>query len=878
MFSMNAQTIYYEDFRYENEGRGFTVQKVALGGQTAGDVGKRVSDIVDASDSNPVYDESSRPTNRIPNGTARDQKTIAFKNTSGADATLANHEIEAWALMTNQDLSTANSPKVSFWTQQREVIGSGSSITVWVSQNYTHGSAPNTATWTNETGNITGAIATTGVSEVTYLQGEVDLSAYTGTSVTVAFKVVTDNTAYSAGVSQHGTYYISDVNFEAAREDILPGSFSALNISATGQTNVFNSPSASITDVNFSNTGAWADVLTSTGSVPRLANGSLIPVGEGYKFKVADSYNRIVISEVRYRLVNAASNKGAPDGSIWIVQGSNDDSIWDDLSAPVKMFGSNTGGDFPIALTTTKAYRYYRFVLSTAWTPNSAYTALQQLDFTVASLWTGSTNSNWATITNWNTNAVPTTAGVIVPSGLTNYPTISAGTTVSTSDITIESGASLIAEGTSTVAGNVTYKRNIPFVSGNLEGWHLVGSPVSGQDYNDAYVSANSIASGSGDNRGIATYDNSVASSNSIYLQSGASGTFGNGTGYFLKTSATTDITFTGSLNTDDVAKGITIGAGTAFNLIGNPFTSFINSGTFLTTNTAKLTSETIWVWNPTTKNYDAKISGVAFKVAPGQAFFVSCGTVGDVTFAEATQSHEATDTFLKTSPKPEIQLNITDGDLNRYAKIYYYDNATTGFDNGYDGETFSGVANNFDVFTQLLTDNQGTNYQIQSLPNSDLESMVIPVGVKATAGEITFSADALNLPNGIKVFLEDRENNVFTRLDEAGSAYKVTLIEASNDIGRFYLHVNASALNTNDIKLNNISIYKTTSSTLHIAGLKQGSATVKLFNILGIEMMNTSFKSSGVKNISLPKLATGVYIVQLITEAGKLSKKIILE
>ncbi len=41
---------------------------------------------------------------------------------------------------------------------------------------------------------------------------------------------------------------------------------------------------------------------------------------------------------------------------------------------------------------------------------------------------------------------------------------------------------------------------------------------------------------------------------------------------------------------------------------------------------------------------------------------------------------------------------------------------------------------------------------------------------------------------------------------------------------------------------------------------------------------MSSSFKSNGVKDISLPKLAKGVYIVQLTTEAGKLNKKIILE
>ena len=383
-FSINAQTIYYEDFRYENEGRGFTVQKIALGGQAAGELGKRVGDVVDASDSSPVFDESTRPTNRIPNGTTRAQRAIAFKNTTGADATLANHELEGWAMMTNQDLSTANSPKVSFWTEQRAVKGGGATLTIWVSENYTHGALPNTATWTNETSNITGNIATSDVSPLTYVKGELDLSSYKGTSVTFAFKVVTDNAAYVDGTNQHGTFYISDVKFVAAREEVANGAFSALNTSSTGQTGVFNTPSASMSNDNFSNTGKWADVLTTAGSVPRLANGSLALVGEGYKFEVADKYNGIAVSEVRYKLVNGTSNKGAPDESKWKVQGSNDDSTWDDLSDPVGMFSNNSGStEYPITLTTTKAYRYYRFVLSTAWTPNSAYTALQQLNFTV---------------------------------------------------------------------------------------------------------------------------------------------------------------------------------------------------------------------------------------------------------------------------------------------------------------------------------------------------------------------------------------------------------------------------------------------------------------------------------------------------------------
>lgn len=383
VFSMNAQTIYYEDFRYENEGRGFTVQKVALGGQSAADVGKRVGDVVDASDSSPVFDESSRPTNRIPAGTARDQRAIAFKNTSGADVTLANHEIEAWVLMTNQDLSLANAPTVSFWTEQRSVVGGGAVLTVWVSENYTHGNAPSTATWTNETANITGSIATSDVSSLVYVSAELDLSAYNSASVTVAFKVVTDNTAYSTGVSQHGTFYVSDVRFDATQDDVANGAFSALNTSSSGQTNIFNTPSASISDSNFSNTSKWADVLTTTGSVPRLANGVLIPVGEGYKFEVASKYKPILVSEVRFVEANGHNTKGGPGNSMWKVQGSNDDTTWDDLSAPTEMVIGLHQTETAIPLSSAIAYRYYRFVLSTAWTPNQNFTALQQLDFTV---------------------------------------------------------------------------------------------------------------------------------------------------------------------------------------------------------------------------------------------------------------------------------------------------------------------------------------------------------------------------------------------------------------------------------------------------------------------------------------------------------------
>ncbi|QTE22405.1 T9SS type A sorting domain-containing protein [Polaribacter cellanae] len=529
----------------------------------------------------------------------------------------------------------------------------------------------------------------------------------------------------------------------------------------------------------------------------------------------------------------------------------------------------------------------------TSGTPSDIY-YLDDIIWTNKTTWTGAVSTDWALPGNW-TGGVPTSTSEVIIPDVANDPIIGVltstgavtGNITTNNVLTIASGSSLIVNGIAT--GEVTYKRNLvtPALTGDavadkLEGWHLVGSPVNGQGYNNSYANTNGIAT-SGTKRGIATYNNAVATGNWSYLQDNDSnsGTFRTATGYTVKTATTSNVSFKGTLNTVEVNKAITVGAGTPFNLLSNPFASYINSGAFLNLkkNSDKLTSKTIWVWNSSTKNYDTKVSGDAFKLAPGQGFFVSSSSAGDVTFEKSIQSHQGTDTFLKPEPKPEVELTITDGTLNRYAKLYYNKLASKGFDNGLDGETFGGVPNKLDVFTQLLENNKGKNYQIQALPNTNLESNIIPVGIKAEAGkQITFSAKAINLPSNIYVFLEDRITNTFTNLSEENSNYKVTLFKSLNGIGRFYLHTTQSTLSVADAPIEDISIYKTDINNLKIVGLPNGNTSIKLFNIVGKQIINSSFTSNGVKDITLPKIANGIYIVQLITEAGQLNKKIILD
>jgi len=496
-------------------------------------------------------------------------------------------------------------------------------------------------------------------------------------------------------------------------------------------------------------------------------------------------------------------------------------------------------------------------------------------EYVYANVWDGSINNDWATVANWSSNSVPTgSSNVRIPgTGITNYPTASAAVTIDNGYI--ESGATLIAQDAFT--GTITYERNL-----GTTNWYMVSSPVIGETIQDL-ISNHTFATGTDPNIGIAPYINDGTAWS--YQTTASTGTLNSGQGYSVRLATAGNISFTGAMPVADIGVAITTNTN-GFNLIGNPYPSYIPANTpadgtnnILTINTASLTEDTLWLWNQATDSYDQVNHAVSKFIAPAQGFFVSSNGSNTFNFTEAMQSHQGTDNFQRTeTTRPEINLVMTDGSITRDADIFYIDGTTTGFDNGYDSSIFGGVSHSFAVFTETIANGNGKRLGIQSLPNSDLESMVIPVGVIADAVEITFSAVALNLPTGIKVFLEDRTTNTFTHLDEANSEYKITLSEALNGIGRFYLHTKASVLALNDVTLENVSIYKTNNSTLRVVGLSQGKTNVKLFNILGKQVLNTSFKSNGVSEISLPKLATGVYIVQLENKAGKLNKKIVLE
>ena len=710
-------------------------------------------------------------------------------------------------------------------------------------------------------------------------------------------------------------------------------SFDVTASDAVGNTSAATTVTLAITDVvepyTFDTT---AQGWTSNGNPPNAFATTLTANGTGLVIVNPEENNTVTNpsgeTSTRYTIMYGPGNGGAgfdADTYNYIIVTLKNETLGDRLrfrSRPATGAEAGTWKQQDFVITASDAtFKTYHFALDAAlWRGSDSDIAIAVHDssFATSTPWTAALQVSYDSV-EFTTVAPATIAGAWednatwggtkpadgAPKGINSAITINSNVT-STGNITLtggsltvkngsslnltgdlttnnslilEAGSQVIINGAST--GTVEYQRTLTAQAGNLLGWYSVSPPVSGESLNVAWANTNSLVTSDDTNkRAIAWYAEGTDAFTYLLTSDVNATTFTAGQGYIIKRSASGSVSFTGTINTDNVLVPVTI-TGNGFNLLGNPYTSLVSSATFITENTADLSQQQVWIWDSANTTYDVAVPGVPVMLGPGQAFFVQANKATNLTFSESNQS-TGTDVFQKESSDTDtkLKLTISNGTVSRYAKVYYLEAATTAYDAGYEGETFAGLPESFSLYTHLLEGNQGKNYQIQSLPNSGLEEMVVPVGLKVGEdSEITFKLEASNIPAGLKVFLEDRQEGIFTQLDVVDAEYKVSINKASDNIGRFYLHTAAkTVLSTDDIALQGVSIFNTNNTTLKIAGLQQGKASVSLFNIQGKEILTSSFQANGVKEIALPKLATGVYLVQLTTEAGKLNKKIILE
>ena len=172
------------------------------------------------------------------------------------------------------------------------------------------------------------------------------------------------------------------------------------------------------------------------------------------------------------------------------------------------------------------------------------------------------------------------------------------------------------------------------------------------------------------------------------------------------------------------------------------------------------------------------------------------------------------------------------------------------------------------------LTDQE---YTIQSIPNDNYENQVVPLNLKGKENqEITFSSFNSNLPEGIKVFLEDKETSLFYELNET-TVHTVTLSKDTSGFGRFYIHFSNNALSVTESNLATLQIYND-DNFLQIKGMSAGAINIDLFDINGKKVFNQAQNGNNFIPVDLNNFSTGVYLVKVTSENSEATKKIIIK
>ena len=443
--------------------------------------------------------------------------------------------------------------------------------------------------------------------------------------------------------------------------------------------------------------------------------------------------------------------------------------------------------------------------------------------------------------------------------------------------------------------------------------WHLCSSPIKDQSmkdflkYNpeipdlfDITVTPNVLIG-----VGIRDYltPTDVWSPYFIYANvSTTAGTVGKGKGFNIRTyndvQGTGTVDATGIPNPNTVNVALTRSAlptDKGWNCIGNPFTSAINikdgtsAGFLNATNVSNLDPAfvAVYVWDTnnittsrTTPEYIVLNNATSItSVQISQGFFVkSKAGGGNVTFTKAMQSPNSALTFKAATVEwPSIKIVATNQvlALSSSTEIKFIPNTTKGLDLGYDAGIFKANPH-FSLFSKLVEDN-AIDFTLQCLPDQDYDQYVIPIGFDCkVGGELTFTAESINLPSGCQAVLEDRLTKRFTRLDLDGAKYTVLLSPDTKGTGRFFLHTTDVISSDQPLEKQPFKVY-TIGKSVYINGEVSDDAQFYLYSVIGKQLANFKAESQVQNRLDASGFPSGVYLLTIIDKKQKKTIKFLL-
>ena len=457
------------------------------------------------------------------------------------------------------------------------------------------------------------------------------------------------------------------------------------------------------------------------------------------------------------------------------------------------------------------------------------------------------------------------------------------------------------------VTGNISYNRYVNSVGTNE--WDLIGAPVEGQSIN-SFVTANaSTLASNGDAYAIGYYDNYSDEWENYTTSSNGypfNGNFLLGMGFQMATISGGTLKFTGAPAATNktlpiidfsVVVGEGGGEGTKWNLVANPFPSYIHGNTsadssnnFLTINSEKLHDSYQAIYG-----YDADGSGytvynntsAALRIAPGQAFMVASdnpnvGNPDVLSFTTAMRTTEGDDDFIagrNSENSFELILKLYEGDSEiDHTKFYFGDGLGLDLDPGYDAGHFNQGAS---LMSRLVEEDEGVGLVINAMGIESANDVVVPIELNREAGNnFRISIGTFNIDTAINVYLEDNVQETMTLLNDQD--FELTAENELSGVGRFFIHLTETVLSIDDkIETNYLNVFKAdVNNFITVEGLANQSNLTKLrlYTIHGKEVISATLNNNNKQMISTQGLSPGIYIVKLDSGNILLTKKLFIK
>jgi hypothetical protein len=571
----------------------------------------------------------------------------------------------------------------------------------------------------------------------------------------------------------------------------------------------------------------------------------------------------------------------------------------------------------PTLTTTQSTSTYYRCGVTCS--GNTGYSTPIFI-MTGSVVWDGSAGSSWGEPENWTPAFVPISCtDVTIPSGLTNYPTISSS--ASCNNLTLESGASLLGNSFLTVSSKSELKREIE----TNNAWHFLSSPIINHpiwpefaptptgtttltfgvapwkwDFYYFNPNANLATGLFWVNLRLATTGNlntaavDQAGDNAGFGSNNP--TFTSGRGYLVAyneewnpaTGSPKIHSFNGTNPSTFFSGDLTISrpnSSQAFNLAGNPYPSSLDwkkangwDRDDLKTNNGGFD---YWIMSGT-GNYgvynsaetdDAGTNGVNRYIAPAQGFMVEAKDLGifSLKILEAARVHSS-QTWLKNEmfDPGRIRLKITTS-ANTYS-----DEMIVAYNSTYTGN--NGSAKFFSWYVEapeIYSVKEGNNFSIDRY-NDIQTDITVNINTKTgIAADYTITATNIQDFNlSSKVLLEDLKTGIVTDLKQT-PAY--TFAGAPGDeASRFRLIIGSPIGIDEPNTTGSFNIY-TYENMVYVQNDKINEPYfVTVSNMLGQTLVRTDFTGNSLNRIELQSVP-GVYVVNVVSNGKTYSQKVVI-